>query len=111
MFFVLDLHQKGPGHRKRVQGSFNLRPKPYAHDKHFWAPQCACLVVSFPTVVYKNLVKKHQNLTSIGQRTRSPFFLCLMQNFKAVAMSMVTAIAFFWAKQAQPSREALAAGC
>jgi hypothetical protein len=51
------------------------------------------------TSLYKNLVKNTKTyLTSIGSRFRSPFFLCLIQNLKAVAMGLVAAIAFFLAK-------------
>jgi hypothetical protein len=47
--------------------------------------------------------QKHQNLTSIGSRFRSPFFLCLIQNAKAVAMGVVAAIAFFWPNGPNPA--------
>jgi hypothetical protein len=47
--------------------------------------------------------QKHQNLTPIGSRFRSPFFLCLIQNLKAVAMGVVAAITFFWPNRPNPA--------
>ena len=41
--------------------------------------------------------QKHQSPAStIGSRFRSPLFLSLIQNLKAVAMGVVAAVTFFW---------------
>jgi hypothetical protein len=64
------------------QMDFRTKIKSFALKTCFEAQTGCGDVIS----LYKNLVKKHQNLTSIGSRFRSPFFLCLIQNFKAVAM-------------------------
>jgi hypothetical protein len=51
----------------------------------------------------KNLVKNKKNLTSEGRRFRSPFFLCLMHNLKAVTTGVVASIEFFWSIMANPA--------
>jgi hypothetical protein len=69
--------------------------------KHVFGAQAGCGDV---TSLYKNLVKNTKAcLTSIGSRFRSPFFLCLIQNLKAVAMGVVAAIAFFWSHGPNPA--------
>jgi hypothetical protein len=51
----------------------------------------------------QKLSQKHKNLTSEGRRFRSPFFLCLIQNLKAVTMGVVASIEFFWSIMANPA--------
>jgi hypothetical protein len=57
-------------------------------QKSFFGPPSEALVT--PPSIQKPS-QKHQNLTSVGLRSRSPFFLCPIQNLKAVTMGMVTA--------------------
>jgi hypothetical protein len=47
--------------------------------------------------------QKHKNLTSESKRFRSPFFLCLIQILKAVAMGVVASIELFWPNTANPA--------
>jgi hypothetical protein len=89
-----------PGHRERCQGSFDLRPE--LHAKIDFGPPGEALVT--PSSIQK-LSQKHQNLTSVGLRFRSPFFLCPIQNLKAVAMGVVTARALFWSNKPDPAIE------
>jgi hypothetical protein len=68
-------------------------------QKSFFGPPSEALVA--PSSIQKPS-QKHQNLTSVGLRFRSSFFLCPIQNLKAVTMGMVTARALFWSNK-QPS--------
>jgi hypothetical protein len=47
--------------------------------------------------------QKRKNLTFIGRRFRSPFFLCLTQILKAVTTGVVAAIALFWSNKPNPA--------
>jgi hypothetical protein len=81
-----------------VPDGFSHKIKRFTSKTCFGA-QAGCGDVTSPC---KNLVKIHQRLTSIGRRFRSPFFLCQMQNLKAVAMGVVAAIAF-WPHRPNPA--------
>ena len=75
--------------RKKPQGSFTyLRPGLHRKKNFFGPPSGAKVAPSFT----RKPSQKHQDLTPIGWRSRSQFFLCLMQHLKAVAMGMATAI-------------------
>ena len=95
---MLNLHKKCQGIAKDCQGSFDLRPE--LHAKIVFGPPSEALVT--PPSMQKPS-QKQQNLTSIGLRSRSPFFLCPMQNLKAVTMGMVTARALFWSNKPNPA--------
>jgi hypothetical protein len=58
--------------------------------------------VTFLHVTYAKPSQNVEKLTCVHGRFKSPFFLWLMQNLKAVTMMMVTAITFL-VKHGQPS--------
>jgi hypothetical protein len=61
--------------------------------------------VTFLYAAYtKHSQKKNvEKLTCVYGRFKNPFFLWLIQILKAVAMAMVTAIAFFWSFMRNPA--------
>jgi hypothetical protein len=98
MVFALNLHKKVQGIVEGSRAVFTYA-RSYTQKTCFGPPRGA-LVMSFSI---QKPSQKYQNLTSIGQRFRSPFFLCLIQNLKAVKMGMVTAIAIFWSNKPNPA--------
>jgi hypothetical protein len=96
---VLNLHQKCQGIVEDYARAVLTHSRSYA-QKTFFGPPIEALVMPFSM---QKPSQKHQKLTSPGQRFRSPFFLCLTQNLKAVAMGMVTAITFFWPNKPNPA--------
>jgi hypothetical protein len=90
--------QKGPGHRERAQGSFNIRPQ--LHTKTKFGPPGGALALVVPSSIQRPN-QEHQNLVFVV----GVFFSvsnAVIQNLKAVAMGMAMAITLF-DKQVPPS--------
>jgi hypothetical protein len=83
-----------PGHREMFQGSFKIRSKLRAKNA-FWAPQARG--AEPPSI--QNLVKTNSCRFTIQE----PIFSASNQNFKAVTMGAVAAIALFWRVMANPA--------
>jgi hypothetical protein len=90
-FFVLNLHKKCQGIAKDARAVLT-HARSYTQET-FFGPPSGTLVVP-PSILKPS--PKHQNLTSVGERPRSPFFLCPIQNLKAVTMGTATARVPFW---------------
>ena len=87
--------QKVPGAPARCQASFPIALKLFTKT----------FLIGSINRVWRHLSiqkpsQKHKNLTSEGRRFRSPFFLCLMQDLKAVTMGVVASIEYFWSNMA-----------
>ena len=87
--------QKAPGAPTRSQASYPIALKFFTKTLLIGIGSINRVRRHLPI---KKPSKKHKNLTSEGRRFRSPFFLCLTRNFKAVAMGVVAAIEFVFVK-------------